>query len=34
MACRVTPDPTGQQADGLMERKASPKLRRDWLTLA
>ncbi len=22
LACRVTPDPTGQQGDGLMERKA------------
>jgi hypothetical protein len=29
MACRVTPDPTGQQADGIMEGKAFGTLTRD-----
>jgi transposase len=31
MACRVRPDPTGQQADGLMERQACGTMTRDWL---
>jgi transposase len=34
MACRVTPDPTGQQADGLMEVKEFGPLTRDLLALA
>src|SRR5882724_11496631 len=34
MACRVTPDPLGQQADGLMEVKACGTLTRDVLTLS
>jgi transposase len=34
MACRVTPDPTGQQADGLMEVKEFGTLTRDLLALA
>jgi hypothetical protein len=29
MACRVTPDPTGQQADGIMEVKEFGTLTRD-----
>ena len=29
MACRVTPDPTGQQADGLMEVREFGTLTRD-----
>ncbi len=31
MACRVTPDPTGQQADGVMEVKEFGTLTRDLL---
>jgi hypothetical protein len=31
MACRVTPDPTGQQADGCMEVKACGTLTRNVL---
>lgn len=34
MACRVTPDPTGQQADGLMEVKEFGTLTRDVLALS
>jgi transposase len=34
MACRVTPDPTGQQADGLMERQEFGTLPRDLLALS
>jgi transposase len=34
MACRVTPDPTGQQADGIMEVKAFGTLTRDLLALS
>ena len=34
MACRVTPDPTGQQADGLMEVKEFGTLTRDLLALS
>jgi transposase len=40
MACRVTPDPTGQQADGLMELQecgtmtADPLTLSDWLAAA
>ena len=34
MACRVTPDPTGQQADGIMEVKEFGTLTRDLLALA
>jgi transposase len=33
MACRVTPDPTGQQADGVMEVKEVGTLTRDLLAL-
>jgi hypothetical protein len=31
VSCRVTPDPTGQQADGSMEVKACGTLTRDLL---
>jgi transposase len=34
MACRVTPDPTGQQADGIMEVKEFGTLTSDLLTLS
>jgi transposase len=34
MACRVTPDPTGQQADGLMELQACGTLTADLLALS
>jgi transposase len=34
MACRVMPDPTGQQADGLMELKEFGTLTRDLLALS
>ena len=34
MACRVTPDPTGQQADGLMEVQEFGTLTRDLLALS
>jgi transposase len=34
MACRVTPDPLSQQADGLMEVKALGTLTRDLLALS
>ena len=34
MACRVTPDPTGQQADGCMEVKEFGTLTRDLLALS
>ena len=34
MACRVTPDPTGQQADGLLEVKEFGTLTRDLLALS
>jgi transposase len=34
MACRVTPDPTGQQADGVMEVKEFGTLTRDLLALS
>jgi transposase len=34
MACRVTPDPTGQQADGLMEVQEFGTLMRDLLALS
>jgi transposase len=34
MACRVTPDPTGQQADGIMEVKEFGTLTRDLLALS
>ena len=34
MACRVTPDPLGQQADGLMEVKEFGTLTRDLLALS
>ena len=34
MACRVTPDPTGQQADGIMEVKAFGTLTIDLLALS
>jgi transposase len=40
MACRVTPDPTGQQGDGLMELKefgtmtADLQALSDWLAAA
>jgi transposase len=34
MACRVTPEPLGQQADGLMEVQECGTLRRDLLALS
>ena len=34
MACRVTPDPTGQQAEGIMEVRAFGTLTRDLLALS
>jgi hypothetical protein len=34
MACRVTPDPLGQQADGRMEGRAFGTRTRDWLALS
>jgi transposase len=34
MACRVTPDPTGQQADGIMELQEFGTMTRDLLALA
>jgi len=34
MACRVTPDPTGQQADGLMERRECGTMTPDVLALS
>ena len=34
MACRVTPEPTGQQADGLMELQACGTRTADLLALA
>jgi transposase len=34
MACRVTPDPTGQQADGVMELQAFGTMTRDLLALS
>jgi len=34
MACRVTPEPTGQQADGLMEGREFGTLTRDLLALS
>jgi len=34
MACRVTPDPTGQQADGSMELQAFGTMTRALLALA
>jgi transposase len=34
MACRITPDPTGQQADGLVELKEFTTLTRDPLALS
>jgi hypothetical protein len=34
MGCRVTPDPTGQQADGLLELKEFHTLTRDLLELS
>jgi transposase len=34
MACRVTPDPSGQQADGIMELQAFGTITRDLLTLS
>jgi transposase len=34
MACRVTPDPTGQQADGIMELQAFGTMTRDLLALS
>ena len=34
MACRVTPDPTGQQADGFMEVKEFGTLTSDLLALS
>jgi transposase len=34
LACRIPPDPTGQQADGLMERKEVGPLTGDWLALS
>jgi transposase len=34
MACRVTPDPRGQQPDGLMEGQECGTLPRDWLALS
>jgi transposase len=34
MACRVTPDPSGQQADGIMELQEFGTMTRDLLTLS
>lgn len=34
LACRVTPDPTGQQVDGLMELKEVGTLTADLLALS
>jgi transposase len=34
MACRVTPDPTGRQADGILEVKACGPLTVDLLALS
>ena len=34
MACRVVPDPLGQQADGRIEVQACGTLTRDWLALS
>jgi hypothetical protein len=34
MACRVTPDPTGQQADGIMELQQFGTMTRDLLALS
>ena len=31
MACRITPDPTGRQADGVMERRECGTMPFDWL---
>jgi hypothetical protein len=34
MACRITPDPTGQQAEGFVEVKECTTLTRDLLALS
>jgi transposase len=34
MACRVPPDPTGEQADGIMERKECGAMTVDLLALS
>jgi transposase len=33
MTCRITPDPTGRQADGVMERRECGTMPVDWVAL-